>query len=65
MCVWLNLKTIKFYLIKFATDFYQQPSNLLGERASLDIYTSSLSALLDHPVIYTPGMVGKVSGYVL
>ncbi len=31
---WLNLKTIKFYLIKLATDFYWQPSYLLDERAS-------------------------------
>ncbi len=35
MCVWLNLKPIKFYLVKIATDFYWQPSYLLGERASL------------------------------
>ncbi len=33
--VWLNLKTIKFYLINLATDFYGQPSYLLGEGASL------------------------------
>ncbi len=28
-------ETIKFYLIKLATDYYRQPSHLLGERASL------------------------------
>jgi hypothetical protein len=33
--VWLNLKTIKFNLMKLATDFYWQPSYLLVERASL------------------------------
>jgi hypothetical protein len=27
----LNLKTIKFYLIKLATDFYWQLSYVLGE----------------------------------
>jgi hypothetical protein len=36
MHVWLNLKTIKCYLIKLATDFEWQPSYLVGERASLD-----------------------------
>ncbi len=36
MHVWLNLKAIKFYLIKLAPDFYWQPSYLLGERASFD-----------------------------
>ena len=30
-----NLKAIKFYQIKLASDFYLQPSDLLGERASL------------------------------
>jgi len=35
MRVWLNVKTIKFYLKILATDFYWQPSYLLGERASL------------------------------
>jgi hypothetical protein len=35
MYVRLNLKTIKFYLITLATDFYRQPSYLMGERASL------------------------------
>ncbi len=33
--VWL--KTIKFYSIKLATDFKQQPSFLVGERASLTL----------------------------
>ncbi len=32
---WLNLRKMKFYLIKLATDFYWQPSYLLGERASM------------------------------
>ena len=31
------LKTVKFYLIKLATDFYWQPSYFLGERASFNI----------------------------
>ncbi len=35
MYVWLNLKTIKYYFLKLATDFYWQPSYSLGERASL------------------------------
>jgi hypothetical protein len=35
MNVTQNLKTIQFYLIKLATDFYQQPSYLLDERDSL------------------------------
>jgi hypothetical protein len=35
MYVWINLKTIKSYLIKLATEFYWQPSCLLGERSSL------------------------------
>ena len=35
MYVSINLKTIKFYLIKLATDCYSQPSYLLGERFSL------------------------------
>jgi hypothetical protein len=30
----LNLKPINFYLIKLSTDFYWQPSYLLGKRAS-------------------------------
>ncbi len=34
MYVWLNLKTIKFYLIKLAANYYWQPSYLLGKRAS-------------------------------
>ncbi len=33
MYVWLNLKTIKFYIIKLTADFYWQPSYLVGERA--------------------------------
>ncbi len=33
--VWLNLKTIQFYIRKLSIDFYWQPSYLLGERASL------------------------------
>jgi len=36
MCVYLNLNTIKLYLIKLAEDIDWQPSYLLGERASLD-----------------------------
>ncbi len=39
MYVWINLKTIKSYLIKLATEFYWQPSCLLGERSSLYHYT--------------------------
>jgi hypothetical protein len=35
MYVLLYLETIKFYLIKLATDSYWQPSYLLVERASL------------------------------
>ncbi len=35
MHVWLYLKTIKFYLIKLATDFHWKPSYLLGKRATL------------------------------
>ncbi len=36
MYVWLNLKTIKFYLIKLATDLYWQPSQgILKREASL------------------------------
>ncbi len=35
MHVWLNLKTIKFYLIKWATDLYWQTSYWLAARASL------------------------------
>ncbi len=31
VCVWLNLKTIKFYLTKLATDLYCQTRYLLGE----------------------------------
>ncbi len=38
MYAWLNLKTIKFYLIKSATDFWGQPSYLVVERASLSNY---------------------------
>jgi len=33
MYVWTNLKTVKFYLIKLATDFYWQPNYLFGERS--------------------------------
>ncbi len=32
--VWFNLKTIKFYLLKLAKQFYWQPSYLQGERSS-------------------------------
>ncbi len=35
MYVWMNLKTIKFYLIKLATDFYWQSNYLLGEKSQL------------------------------
>ncbi len=35
MYVWLNLKTIQFYFIKLAANYYWQPSYLLGKRASL------------------------------
>jgi hypothetical protein len=35
---WLNLKTIKFCSVKLATDFYSQPSYLLGERASFLLF---------------------------
>ncbi len=54
MHVWLNLKTIKFYLIKLATDFYWQPSCLRDERASL--YT-----FLKHnvPLTYNPRKFNK------
>ncbi len=38
--VWLNLRTIKFYFIKLATDFYWQPNYLLGERASFETCSS-------------------------
>ncbi len=34
MYVWLNLETIKFNLIKLATDVYWQPSFVPGERDS-------------------------------
>jgi hypothetical protein len=49
MYVWLNLKTIKFYIIKLTADFYWQPSYLLGERAPFrpsfcDAVTKSLAA---------------------
>jgi hypothetical protein len=41
ICIdWLNLKTIEFFLMKLATDFYWQPSHyLLGGRASFQIQT--------------------------
>ncbi len=32
MHIWLNLKAIKFYLIKSATDVKWQPSFLVGEK---------------------------------
>ncbi len=35
MYVWLNLKTIKFYLLNLATDFYWQPCYLQVELALL------------------------------
>ncbi len=35
MHVWLNFKTIKFYLVDIATDFYWQTSYVPGERDSL------------------------------
>ncbi len=36
MYVWLNLKTVKFYLTKLATDIYWQPIYKLEEIAPLD-----------------------------
>jgi len=39
MFVWLDLKTIKFYLIKLATHFSDNQAILADERASLVIYT--------------------------
>ncbi len=33
MYVWLNLKTIKFYLIKLPTDFWWQTSYLVGRKS--------------------------------
>ncbi len=43
MYVWLNLKTIKFCLIKFATDFYWQPRYLLSESASVTLFSTELA----------------------
>ncbi len=36
MCIWINLKTIKFYSIKLATDFEWQPSFLWGETSLME-----------------------------
>ncbi len=41
-----KLKNIKFYVIKLATDFYGQPSYLLGERASFMLIVSIVSVVL-------------------
>jgi hypothetical protein len=41
--VWLNLTTIKFYLIKLATNVKQQPSYLMGENnVSKEMFSYSL-----------------------
>jgi hypothetical protein len=45
MHVWLNLETIKFYLIKLFTDFYWQPSYWLGELASFNSQSPEASSL--------------------
>jgi hypothetical protein len=53
MCVYLNLNTIKLYLIKLAEDIDWQPSYLVGERASLDrddSINSNLSLKVDKKV---------------
>ncbi len=42
MYVWLNLKTIKIYLIKLATYLYWQLSYLLCERALLQVWQGSM-----------------------
>ncbi len=47
MQVQLNLKIIKFYLIKLATDFYCQPSYLQDKRASLCYDLNFLARLID------------------
>jgi len=34
----MNLKTIKFYLIKLSTDFFWQPNNILIETLFQDVH---------------------------
>jgi hypothetical protein len=46
MYVKLNLETIQFYLIKLVTDFYWQPSYLLGEIAPLLATTDTSSYII-------------------
>ncbi len=40
MYVWVNLKTLKLYLTKLATESYGQPSYLLCERSSFKSWKS-------------------------
>jgi len=47
------LKTIKFYLIKLATDFLKQPSYLVSERASYDItFLVSCKVMLSQSILF-------------
>ncbi len=64
--VWLNLKTIKFYLIKLATDIYWQPSYLLGETFPLfhNSFYSPSPLLTRLPIIISQGQDWRV-GFTL
>ncbi len=42
MCFGLNLETIKFYFIKLATDFYQQPSYFTGQKSLIKFNLAQL-----------------------
>jgi len=38
MYVWLILETIKFYMIKWGTDFYWQPSYVIGWKSLINAH---------------------------
>jgi len=47
MYVSLNLKTIKFYFIKLATNFKRQTSYLVGERALLYFQANYVHSVIE------------------
>ena len=62
MYVGLNLKTVKFYLIKLATDFYWQPSYILGERSSFLPGVNALAYFSEGRVTKRKSLVTPAAG---
>jgi len=72
MRVWLILKTLQFYFIKLATDFYWQPSHLLGwkiliyitlkvDKSVNCIWKKSLQHRTENPEAFLNGKLRKLN----